>query len=348
MKTDMMDKKTRSGILAAGSWILDEVKVIDKFPEEQSLVNILDEYISNGGSAYNILTDLRQLGANFPLEGLGLVGNDFHGIRIVDHCKQIGIDTQQIAMIPNVSTSYTTVVSVKPTGKRTFFHHRGASAQLSPKHFDFKKSNARIFHLGYLLLLDKLDEIREDGRTDASHLLEKAKNAGFNTSIDLVSEDSDRFQSVVPSSLPYVDYLFLNEFEASKLSGINLMKIEEPQQMRAQCMEVCNYLFELGINQWIIIHYPGGVYAAHREGARLFQPSVKLKPEQIVGSNGAGDALAAAILYGIHEAWPMEDSLKLGVCAAAASLTHVTCSDGVLEVQACLSLAEQFGYRAVE
>ncbi|WP_293935510.1 carbohydrate kinase family protein [Sphingobacterium sp. UBA6645] len=343
-----MEKKTRSGILAAGSWILDEVKVIDKFPEEQSLVNILDEYISNGGSAYNILTDLTQLGASFPLEGLGLVGNDFHGIRIVDHCKQIGIDTQQIAMIPNVSTSYTTVVSVKPTGRRTFFHHRGASAQLCLRHFDFQNSNARIFHLGYLLLLDKLDEIKEDGRTDASHLLEKAKNAGFNTSIDLVSEDSDRFQSVVPSSLPYVDYLFLNEFEASKLSGINLMNIEEPQQMQDRCQEVCDYLFNLGVNQWIIIHYPAGVYAAQRNGASLFQPSVRLKPEQIIGSNGAGDALAAAILYGIHEEWSMEDSLKLGVCAAAASLTHVTCSDGILDLQGCLELGEQYGYRAVE
>ncbi|MVZ66200.1 ribokinase [Sphingobacterium sp. DK4209] len=341
----MTEITKRSGILAGGNWILDEVKVIDKFPEEQALVNILDEYTSNGGSAYNILTDLTQLGANFPLAGIGLVGNDFQGIRIIDHCKEIGIDTQQIAMIPNVATSYTTVVSVKTTGKRTFFHHRGASSKLKPGHFDFKKSNARIFHLGYLLLLDSLDEVREDGRTDASRLLEKAKSEGFKTSIDLVSEDSERFKTVIPNSLPYVDYLFLNEFEASKLSGINLMNQENPKLMHESCQEVFTHLFDLGVNEWIIIHYPAGVFAAHRAGARLFQPSVKLNPEQIVGSNGAGDALAAAILYGLHEEWTMEENLKLGVCAAAASLTHVTCSDGVLDIEACLNLDERFGYR---
>ena len=341
-----MEKKTRSGILAAGSWILDEVKVVDKFPEEQSLVNILDEYISNGGSAYNILADLVQLGATFPLEGLGLVGNDFHGVRILDHCKRLGIDAQQIAMVPNVATSYTTVISVRSTGKRTFLHHRGASAELSPKNFNLERSNARIFHLGYLLLLDKLDEILADGRTDASHLLEKAKIAGFQTSIDLVSEDTDRFRSVVPSSLPYVDYLFLNEFEASRLAGIDLMNLNDPDLFAQGCQEAFQILFGFGVNQWIFIHYPQGVSAGHRDGARLFQPSLQLKTEQVIGSNGAGDALAAAILYGIHENWEIEECLKLGVCAAAASLGHVTCSDGILEAQACLELGIKYKFRA--
>ena len=57
-KQAMFKKSGRSGLLAAGNWILDQVKLIDKFPEEQSLVNILSDYTSNGGSAYNILMDL--------------------------------------------------------------------------------------------------------------------------------------------------------------------------------------------------------------------------------------------------------------------------------------------------
>ena len=43
-------------------------------------------------------------------------------------------------------------------GRRTFFHARGANALWQGDDLDFKKLNARIFHLGYLLLLDALDE----------------------------------------------------------------------------------------------------------------------------------------------------------------------------------------------
>lgn len=335
----------RSGLLVAGNWILDQVKLIDKFPAEQSLVNILHEYTSNGGSAYNILMDLTKLEAPFRLEAVGLVGNDFNGIRIVDHCREAGIDVRQLQMIPDIPTSYTIVTSVKQTGKRTFFHHRGANSLLDMDHFDFRISNAKIFHLGYLLLLDRLDEIQPNGRTKASFVLENAKKEGFLTSIDLVSEDSDRFTTIIPCALPYVDYLFLNEYEASQLSGVNLMEVTDPAEMDRRCQDVFKVIFRMGVSEWIIIHHPDGVWASHRDGRQLFQPSLQLPQEKVIGANGAGDALAAGVLLGIHEGWNMEACLDLGVCAAAASLSHVTCSDGMLPHTDCLALSKVYGYR---
>lgn len=340
------NNKDRSGLLIAGNWILDQVKLIDKFPEEQSLVNILHEYTSNGGSAYNILMDLVKLEAPFPLEAIGLVGNDFNGVRIVDHCREAGIDVRQLQMTPDTPTSYTIVTSVKHTGKRTFFHHRGANSLLDIAHFDFHISNAKIFHLGYLLLLDRLDEILHNGKTKASLLLKKAKQEGFLTSIDLVSEDSDRFTTIIPCALPYVDYLFLNEYEASRLSGIDLMGVTGRAEMDERCAEVFDVIFRMGVNEWVIIHHPDGVWAARRDGQHLFQPSLLLPQENIVGANGAGDALAAGVLMGVHESWDMASCLDLGVCVAAASLSHVTCSDGVHSHTDCLSLSKLYGYRS--
>lgn len=335
-------------MLVAGNWILDQVKVIDKFPEEQSLVNILHEYTSNGGSAYNILMDLTKLGVRFPLEAIGLVGDDQNGTRIVGHCREAGIDVRQLQMSPEMPTSYTIVTSVKHTGKRTFFHHRGANAYLDIDHFNFSISNAKIFHLGYLLLLDRLDEIQQNGKTKASLVLEDAKKEGFLTSIDLVSEDSNRFSDIIPCALPYVDYLFLNEYEASRLSGINLMEITGPAEMSNQCKDVFKAIFRMGVNEWIIMHHPDGVWASHRDGKQLFQPSLRLPQDRVIGANGAGDALAAGVLMGVHENWSMEACLNLGVCAAAASLSHVTCSDGICFYEDCLALSELFGYRMDE
>ena len=70
---------TRNGVLAGGNWILDYLKIVDVYPQEDTLANILDEAICNGGSPYNLLVDLAKLGANFPLEAIGLLGDDDAG-----------------------------------------------------------------------------------------------------------------------------------------------------------------------------------------------------------------------------------------------------------------------------
>jgi sugar/nucleoside kinase (ribokinase family) len=91
------------------------------------------------------------------------------------------------------------------TGRRTFFHNRGANALWRGDDLDFRKIKARIFHMGYLLLLDALDEPDKQLGTKGAALLAAAQNAGFKTSVDVVSEDSDRFSKVVIPALKYVD-----------------------------------------------------------------------------------------------------------------------------------------------
>jgi sugar/nucleoside kinase (ribokinase family) len=79
----------------------------------------------------------------------------------------------------------------------------------------------------------------------------------------------------------------------------------------------------------------------------VWQGSVKMPSTEITGTAGAGDALASGVLFGWHEGWPMQQSLKLGVCAAAASLRHPTCSDAVESQDACIGLGERFGFGAL-
>ena len=50
-------KKTlnRSGVLAGGNWIIDQVKMIDVYPQREQLANIAGPTITGtGGSPYNI------------------------------------------------------------------------------------------------------------------------------------------------------------------------------------------------------------------------------------------------------------------------------------------------------
>ena len=78
----------------------------------------------------------------------------------------------------------------------------------------------------------------------------------------------------------------------------------------------------------------------------MWQPSLRVPPGDIRGAAGAGDALAAGVLYGLHEDWPMDESLRLGVSAAAASLYDPRCSASLRPVADCRRLAEQLGFRA--
>lgn len=334
----------RNGILVGGNWIIDQVKVIDTYPTEEKLANILAEYQSNGGSAYNILKDLHKMQVPFPLEGIGLAGDDARGQQILQDCVRMGINSSQLRQTAQAATSYTDVMSVQSTGRRTFFHQRGANALLDESHFDFSLSQARIFHLGYLLLLDKLDEIGADGKTGAAHVLKKAKQAGFITSADLVSEASSRFNQIVPLALPFIDILFVNEFEAQMLTGISTFD-EAGDVSVARCFQAAAAILKMGVRQWVILHFPEGVVALHRQDRKLFQASINLPAGAIAGAVGAGDAFAAGVLAGVHENWRMDKSLELGVCAAAACLSAATCSDGLLPRSACLELARQYGYR---
>ena len=76
----------RHGIASAGNWILDITKLIDVFPEQDTLANISDQSSNNGGAPYNILKDLSKLKAPFPLFAIGLVGEDEPGQHMLNDC----------------------------------------------------------------------------------------------------------------------------------------------------------------------------------------------------------------------------------------------------------------------
>jgi sugar/nucleoside kinase (ribokinase family) len=333
----------RKGILAAGNWIVDHVKVIDVWPNQDTLANILSDYRGTGGSPCNVLIDLAKLGADFPLTGAGIIGQDESGDWILETCKNIGVNTDLILRQNDQPTSYTDVMTVASTGRRTFFHQRGANALFDEDSICLDTSGAKIFHLGYLLLLDRLDLPGTKLGTRAAELLQNASKLGFITSVDVVSEESERFARVVLPALPFIDIIFLNEFEAGQAASLRVRpgdQIDPPVLLKS-----AEALLRAGVRRWVIIHFPEGALAMSFEGRRLFQPSLKVPPNQIAGAVGAGDAFAAGLLLGYHNGHPMEDCLVYGVCAAAASLRHPSTSGSVEDVSACLVLADEYGYR---
>jgi sugar/nucleoside kinase (ribokinase family) len=334
----------RKGIFAAGNWIIDDIKIIDEYPHQDGLTNVRAIKSNNGGAPYNVLKDLALLKAPFPLYGAGLVGDDEKGKHILNDAIKCGIDVSNLHTTSNAPTSYTDVMTVASTGRRTFFHNRGANALFGREELKLN-GQAKIFHLAYLLLLDKMDEIDDKGRSVASYVFEEAQKNGLLTSTDIVSEASDRFQKVVPSSLPFINYLFVNEYEASRLTGKEIVKNGKVSMTKAS--EVAELLIDLGVNDYVIIHFPEAAMACDAYKQKILCPSLNVPPEMIKGSAGAGDAFASGVLFGLHENWSVKECLRLGACAAASSLFDESCSDGVKSVEEVLKLEAKFGLKSI-
>lgn len=339
-----MEKNKRKGVLAGGNWIIDFVKIIHCYPQENALANILHQDSGNGGAPFNVLKALHKMQVSFPLEGVGTIGNDEKGDEIIRQCNSMDIDCRQLKVLPGVETSYTDVMTVSETGRRTFFHYRGANAFLDTDDFDFSFSQAKIFHLGYLLLLDKLDELGPDGLSGAAKVLQQAKNAGFITSADIVSEHSDRYTSIIPPSLPFVDILFINELEAKMLTDIELVD-SNGLVIVSEGYRAAEAILEMGVLKWVVLHFPEGAIAVSKDGRKIFQPGVNVPVTLIKGTVGAGDAFAAGVLAGVHEDWDMEKNLLLGVSVAARSLTDSNASGSIVAWEQCLEFGKLLGYR---
>lgn len=334
----------RSGLLAGGNWIIDQVKLIDVYPQPEQLANIRGQSQGTGGAPYNVLLDLAKLGASFPLMGAGLVGKDDLGRQILEDCRKHKIDTRHLSATSEAPTSYTDVMTERGGGRRTFFHARGANALWRGSDLNFSKTKARIFHLGYLLLMDALDEPDGQYGTKAARMLASAQAAGLKTSVDVVSEDSDRFSKIVVPALKHVDYCILNEIEAGKTTGFKIRQ-DDGRLDTVAVRHAAGALLQRGVRELAVIHFPEGGFARTRKGEDAWQPSLKLPANYIAGTAGAGDAFCAGVLLGLHEGWPLSKCLLTAVCVAAGSLSHETCTTGVKTLRASLALARKFGFR---
>ena len=331
----------RNGIVCAGNWIVDRVKIIDRLPGTGMLGNIISETLGSGGAPFNVLVDLGKMGSGFPLTGLGIIGRDSGADFIRSVCNPLKIDISGLVILENMSTSYTDVMTEAKTGVRIFYHYRGANASFAPEHVPLKKLQSRIFHLGYLLLLDGMDQPDPDCGTVAAKLLKNVQEAGMKTSVDVVSEESDRFRKIVPAALPFTNYLILNEIEAGKTTG-HKVRDNNGKLLPGSIVDSVDALYTLGNMEMVVVHMPEGVYLKTKDGKKYSQGSLSVPENYIKGTVGAGDAFCAGMLYGLHEGWEAAKTLKLGSCAAAACLSQPGATDGLMPLNKLMELGNRF------
>ncbi|PIE32799.1 ribokinase [candidate division KSB3 bacterium] len=324
----------KRGIVVGGTLIVDHVKIIDRYPSEGTLGNILDSNSRGvGGCPTNNAINLKTLDPDLPVAAAGRIGDDENGQYVLESLQKLHIDTHAVLVSSGKPTSYTDVMTVKNTGQRTFFHDQGANAEWTIDDIPFETfSSYKIAQIGYILLLDAMDTEDPEYGTVMARAFSKFQQMGLKTAVDVVSEASDRFNRFVIPALKYVDYLILNEIEAGQTVGIPLRHVDGTL-IGTKLRDVAERLLEAGNSELVVIHMPEGGYALTREGEEVKVPSFLLNKHDIKGSVGAGDAFCSGVLYGLEKEMSLKNTLHLGSTLAACSLFSPTSTGGASSLE---------------
>ena len=330
----------RKGICVAGSLIADRFYEVDSYPKEGFLSTVRSGNMHIGGSG-NLILDLAKLDEKLPVKVCAIVGKDDSGKDLLDVLGRYkNIDTADISRFGE--SSVTLVMNAKDTKQRTFFYIPGASDVFDESHIKWDSIDSKIFHLEYLLLMKRVDAPDAEYGTHAARILKLAKDRGMITSIDMVSEQSDRVRSVVLPSLKFTDICCINESEAEAITGIELLEngAISPERVAIALRELHN----LGVSKWVVIHSPKCSYGYDVESDTVSESkSLDLPAGYIKGTTGAGDAFCSGILYGAHSGYTLVESMRLAGACAACSLSESNGTDGMRSLDQTLALCDIYG-----
>jgi len=336
----------RSGVICAGSIIVDLGKVIDSYPALDHLATIEEVSMSTGGPALNMAVNLRQLGARFPVAILGAVGDDENGSYVRAECARLHIDGRGIETLRGVATAFTDAMVERDSGRRTFFVHNGANGLFDAHTVDLTDATARIFHAGAPGLHATLDAPGPGGN-GWTEMLRRAQAAGMHTNMELVDLDPARQVELSSSCLPFLDSIVINELEAGALTGLHAPAPDADGEVDWGVLEtMATRLIDLGVSTLAVVHFPAGCVAAAPGGRTWRHGSVRVPPEQIRSTTGAGDAFAAGVIFGIHEGLPIARCLLLGSASASTCIRSTHTSAGIQTADGCLAAADAVGYRS--
>jgi sugar/nucleoside kinase (ribokinase family) len=336
--------EARRGVLSAGTFCVDFNKSIARWPQEDTSNEVLQIDRQGGGAGFNMALDLKRLDPEFPVEAMGVVGDDDFGRVLLGECDAHGVDRRALQALAGGATMSVDAFNVRESGRRTHFFHQGVAAVMTPDHFDFAATRARILHLGLPGAHAAMDRPWRDAANGWVAVLRKARSAGLATNLELMTTGAARLAELGRPCLPHLDTLIVNDFEIGALAGRETRHADGTTDVGAVRGAV-DEAFKLGAMRWVVAHFPEGSVLGGRDGTRLAVGSVAMPASAVAGANGAGDAFAAGMLYALHEDWPIEKALRLAHASAAASMRAVSTTTGVAAVADCLELAEKYGFR---
>ena len=163
--------------------------------------------------------DLKRLDPEFPVEAMGLVGDDDLGRFLFSQCDAHGVARAALKALPGGATMSVDAFNVQANGRRTHFYHQGVAAEMTPDCFDFSSTRARILHLGLPGAHKAMDRPWRGEANGWVAVLRKARGSGLAANLELMTTGADRLAELGRPCLPHLDWLIVNDYEIGALAG---------------------------------------------------------------------------------------------------------------------------------
>ena len=255
---------------------------------------------SYGGVARNVSENLAHLGQ--PTMLITAVGEDEEGDRLLKEIAEAGVDVSAVLRTPKYRTGvYLAVVDSKGGLQFAIDDMRATSALSS----EYIRDRADLFRRASLLFIDA-NLPKETLRT----IMSQARKENLPVCADPTSV------SLAGRLQPYLPRLYLitpNNTEATIYC--------DPDQKitgRRQALDAAKHLVSHGVQIAIITLGEQGLCYATSETSGYI-PALRT---EIIDPTGAGDALAATVIFALLNDIPVDDAVRLGVSAAFLTLRY--------------------------
>jgi pseudouridine kinase len=253
--------------------------------------------VSVGGVGRNIAENLARLGETVVL--LSAVGDDGSGRRILQQAAERGIDTTHMLVDSEHHTAAYLAV-LDDTGNAVMsIDDMGINRTLITPDLIYRHRS--LFRDARMIVLDA-----NLSTATLSTIFRLARKYGVPVCADPTTA------SLAPRLCPYIADLTLvtpNAAEAEALCKI-------PVTDRESALAAAHKLISLGVRIAIVtLGATGLIYATSQESGHV--PAIEC---EIVDFTGAGDALTAAVIFGILNDFPIDEAVRLGARAAALTL----------------------------
>jgi pseudouridine kinase len=266
--------------------------------------------VSVGGVGRNIAENLARLGQQVVL--LSAVGDDGSGRRILQQAAGCGIDVSHVLVDATQRTAAYLAV-LDETGNMAM--------SIDDMSINRKLLTPAFIHRHRLLFRNARLVVLDANLTPAT--LRTIFSLTRKYHVPVCADPTSA--SLAPRLCPYLADLTLvapNAAEAEALCGV-------PVTGRESALLAAQQLVSLGVQIAIVtLGATGLVYATSQESGHV--PAIEC---EIVDLTGAGDALTAAVVFGLLNDLPVGEAVQLGASAAALTLEcrETVCPDLSLE-----------------
>jgi pseudouridine kinase len=255
---------------------------------------------SYGGVARNVAENLARLGQAVKL--VSVVGKDRSGDELIAYTASAGVDVSAVLHTDLYPTGFYMGVLDNRARLRFAVDDMRAMSELTP---EILHQHEALFQDASIVFLDA--NLPEATLKTAVSLAKKNK----------VPICADPVSSSLAERLhPYIDKLHLitpNATEAGILTGQSFDNADPDA-----ALEAARALVTRGVDMVLIsLAEFGVVYATPETSGRI--PAIQTP---ILDPTGAGDAMTAAVLFGLVNDMEFDEAIRLGVSAASITLRH--------------------------